>query len=230
MKTLVRPLCSGFAASHWAAQLATTSFAVRSLPSLNLTPLRRLKVHSVRSALAVYFSASAGSTAVPPTLKASSDSLICSHARSDSPSVFVGAVEAERLGVLHPDELLAVARRHDGEILVPQRAGVRAGDVSLVGRRGTAVRHRDHRHVLLDQGVGLGVELVALGLVGQLGCLVQHIVDVSEAGAELLAGALPEVVVQEVGLIGVVGAPAQQVQRQLRRSWLHPGTRRIPSR
>ena len=50
------------------AQLATTSLASRSLPSWNLTPWRSLKVHSVRSALAVYFSASAGSTAVPPIL------------------------------------------------------------------------------------------------------------------------------------------------------------------
>ena len=37
---------------------------------------------------------------------------------------------------------------------------------------------------------------------------------VIEAGAKLLGGARAEVVVQEVGLIGIVGAPAQQVHRQ----------------
>jgi hypothetical protein len=48
---------------------------------------------------------------------------------------------------------------------------VRPGDVGLEGHGGAAVGHRDHGHMLLDQIGRLGVEHVALGLVGELGSL-----------------------------------------------------------
>src|SRR3989304_6245661 len=70
----------------------------------------------------------------------------------------------------------------------------------------------DHGDVLGQHRVGLGVGLRTHGLVGARGASRQRSVDVRKALAELGAGTRAEVVVEEVRGIGVVGVPAQQVE------------------
>ena len=61
----------------------------------------------------------------------------------------------------------------------------------------------------------LGVQRVPLGLVRLLRCLLQHRLQVGEGRTELGQARVVEVVVQEVGGVRVVGAPAEQVEGQL---------------
>ena len=67
-----------------------------------------------------------------------------------------------------------------------------------------------------DEQLGdLLVQVEALLLVVDLTGLAEQLVDVGEALAELVGGARAEVEVEEVGGVGIVGAPAEQVERQL---------------
>ena len=84
-----------------------------------------------------------------------------------------------------------------------------ARDVGLEGRAGRAVGDDHRRDVLLDQVVGLGVGRLARRVVERRGALREGGRDVGERRTELLAGAGTEVVVEEVGRIRIVGAPAQ---------------------
>ena len=74
---------------------------------------------------------------------------------------------------------------------------------------------RDHRDVLLDQGVGGGVVGQPTSRVELRGRLGQDIGDVLELGPERVVGADPEVVIDPVGHVRIVTAPAQEEQRVL---------------
>ena len=162
----MRPLCSGLAASHWAVQEVTTSSASRALPSEKVTSGRSVKVHSVNSSLTSYFSASAGSTFGGADF-VGQQRLVDLLAGPEGLAVgLVGAVEADRLGVLHEHQGVAAAVDH-AQLLTGQRAAVCALAHCLEGRRRATVGHRDHGHVQLDQLVGLVVDRLALGRIGQ---------------------------------------------------------------
>ena len=74
------------------------------------------------------------------------------------------------------------------------------------------MRDRDHGDVLLDQVIGFGIQVVALGLIGQRCGLLQRRGQIVELVTELQAAALAKVIVDEVGHIRIVLTPTQQVQ------------------
>jgi hypothetical protein len=73
--------------------------------------------------------------------------------------------------------------------------------------------------VLGQELCDLCVDGVTVGLVRLLAALGDQRLDVAEALAELRRAAGTEVVVVEVRGVREVGAPAQQVEGQLARSW-----------
>ena len=85
-------------------------------------------------------------------------------------------------------------------------------DVRLEGGAVRAVDERDDRDVLLDEVVGRDVGGLAVGIGRRGRALRQGSGDVVERAAELRAGAGAEVEVQEVGDVGIVGAPAERRQ------------------
>lgn len=77
------------------------------------------------------------------------------------------------------------------------------------------MRDRNHRHVLLDEAGGLFVQRKPCILICNLPSLGEHTLDVVESRSELTGGTGAEVEVQEVGGVGVVGAPTEHVHREL---------------
>ena len=97
--------------------------------------------------------------------------MICSQARSDSPSV--SSAQYRPIGSAFCIQTMRVAstRIHHREVLVAERAGLGVGDVGTERRTGTTVGDRHHRDVLLDEAGGLLVEREAGVGVGDLGGL-----------------------------------------------------------
>ena len=58
-------------------KLAQTASALNGSPSVNFTPLRRVKVHVLPSADGSHFSASSGSISAVPALMPTRPSIIC---------------------------------------------------------------------------------------------------------------------------------------------------------
>ena len=203
---------AGCSASHWTAKLSTTSLASSREPSSNRTLRRRWHVQTVRAAFGSQLVARAGTGAALPGVKRVQ---AVHQLRADEPSDrirLVGAVQAGRLGGGEPDELAAIAGSHRGEMLEADRRGYRAIDVRPIGGRLGRPADRDHRDVLADEVVGLGVG--GLALVGVDGCPTrrQRLVDVREGSAELRSGAGAEPRVEVGRRIRIGCAAIEQVQ------------------
>ena len=145
----------------------------------------------------------------------SSDSTICSQTRSASPSVSSaqysppGSPFCTNTNWSWPPACIT------DEALVGQRAGVGADDVGLVGHGRAAVGDRDHRDVLLDQRVGLRRRGRRGSPRRWSGRPRRSTSTMSGNGVPNCGDAPVEVVVDEVRGIREVGAPPEQVERQV---------------
>jgi hypothetical protein len=124
---------------------------------------------------------------------------------------FIRAVQRDRFGVLHPDEGILSGDAGHGEALVAKRTGMSTFHSSLVRHTRTAPRYRDHRDVLFDGIVG-GLIMRSTFIVGcKLSTCFDGFHNVIELITELVGRTSAEVVTKEVGLVGIVSTPTEQV-------------------